>query len=149
MEQDKIIIKHLEFIQNIITRMNTNSFQIKEWMITIVSALLALFASSDKESVLYIFVAIVPTLIFWFLDSYYLQQERKYRGLYNDVRELLIPENQQDNITDFSMNIEEYTDGEYSFCCCLTSSSILPLYGSICLLLLIGGCLIIKYGTPI
>lgn len=31
-------IKHLEFIQNIINRMNLNSFQIKEWMIMIVSA---------------------------------------------------------------------------------------------------------------
>ena len=146
MEQDKIIIKHLEFIQNIITRMNTNSFQIKEWMITIVSALLALFASSDNEKVLYIFVAIAPTLIFWFLDSYYLQQERKYRGLYDDVRELLISENQQDDITDFSMNTDKYKNGKYSYCCCFTSTTILPLYGSICWLLLIGGCLIKKYG---
>lgn len=36
MEKEKI--KHLEFIQNIINRMNLNSFQIKEWMIMIVSA---------------------------------------------------------------------------------------------------------------
>lgn len=149
MEQEKIKIIHLEFIQNIITRMNTNSFQIKEWMITIVSALLALFASSDNENVLYIFVAIAPTLIFWLLDSYYLQQERKYRGLYDDVRGLPIPVNQQVDITDFSMNTDKYKGGKYRFCCCFTSSSILPLYGSICLLLLIGGCLIIKYGTPI
>ena len=39
-------IKHLEFIQSTITRMNQNSFQIKGWMITLVSALLALYASS-------------------------------------------------------------------------------------------------------
>ena len=36
MEQERI--QHLEFIQNIINRMNSNSFQIKEWMIMIVSA---------------------------------------------------------------------------------------------------------------
>ena len=76
-------IKHLEFIQTVITRMNQNSFQIKGWMITIVSALLALYASSGKQ--IYILVAIVPTVIFWFLDTYYLQQERKFRGVYNDV----------------------------------------------------------------
>lgn len=35
---EKETIKHLEFIQNIINRMNLNSFQIKEWMIMIVSA---------------------------------------------------------------------------------------------------------------
>lgn len=41
--------KHLEFIQNIITRMNTNSFQIKGWAVTIVYALLAIYASSKNE----------------------------------------------------------------------------------------------------
>ena len=81
MEQEKI--QHLEFIQNNINRMNSNSFQIKEWMITIVSALLALYVSSGNEN--YIFLAIIPTALFWFLDAYYLLQERKFRCLYNDV----------------------------------------------------------------
>ena len=39
MSEDKL--KHLEFIQNIITRMNTNSFLIKGWAVTIASAILA------------------------------------------------------------------------------------------------------------
>ena len=47
-------IKHLEFIQSTITRMNQNSFQIKGWMITLVSALLALYASSER--VVYILI---------------------------------------------------------------------------------------------
>ena len=76
-------IKHLEFIQAIINRMNSNSFSIKGWAITIVSALLALYA--NNSNVAYIFVAIVPSILFWLLDSYYLQQERKFRGLYNDI----------------------------------------------------------------
>lgn len=65
---DEKKIKHLEFIQSIINRMNSNSFAIKGWAITIVSALLALYASSSK--VTYVFVAIIPTIIFWCLDSY-------------------------------------------------------------------------------
>lgn len=36
-------IKHLEFIQTNINRMNQNSLQMKGWAITIVSALLAIF----------------------------------------------------------------------------------------------------------
>lgn len=67
-------IKHLEFIQATITRMNQNSFQITGWMITLVSALLALYASSEKP--VYIIIAVVPTFIFGLLDAYYLQQER-------------------------------------------------------------------------
>lgn len=81
MEPDKI--KHLEFIQNVITRMNTNSFQLKGWMVAIVSALLALYANSSN--LMFIVIAIVPVLLFWFMDTYYLQQERKFRGVYNDV----------------------------------------------------------------
>jgi len=76
-------IKHLEFIQNVITRMNANSFQIKGWSIVIASALLAIYAST-KDNYFFL-VAMFPTLIFWFLDTYYLTQERKFRGLYDDV----------------------------------------------------------------
>ncbi len=76
-------IKHLEFIQNVITRMNANSFQIKGWTITIVAALLAIYVSTKNEY--FVLVSLFPIIVFWFLDSYYLMQERKFRGLYNDV----------------------------------------------------------------
>ena len=46
-------IKYLEFIQNIVTRMNQNSFMIKGWTVAIVSALLAVYA--DKEIVYFDF----------------------------------------------------------------------------------------------
>lgn len=132
MEQEKI--QHLEFIQNIINRMNTNSFQIKEWMITIVSALLALYASSDN--VTYIFVAIVPTLLFWYLDAYYLQQERKFRELYDDV----LPDDS--NISLFSMPIHNYTDCKCSLWSTFFSKTIGWLYGTIVILLIIGGLIL-------
>jgi hypothetical protein len=134
MEQEKIL--HLEFIQNIINRMNSNSFQIKEWMITIVSALLALYASSDN--VTYIFVAIVPTLLFWYLDAYYLQLERKFRGLYDDVKD---PEK---SIPFFSMDITNYKDGRFKFCECLFSKTTAPLYLLIAGFLFFGGLYLMK-----
>ncbi|MCR5696431.1 MAG: hypothetical protein K6G73_05570 [Marinilabiliaceae bacterium] len=129
-------IKHLEFVQSIITRMNTCSFQLKGWMITIVSALLALFASSSNE--LYIYIAIVPTLIFWFLDTYYLQQERKFRGLYNDIV--------LGNIGNFEMPIDNYvyapknkSSNKYRYGKVFMSKTLWPLYGIIAIGLLITG----------
>ena len=119
-------IKHLEFIQTVITRMNQNSFQIKGWMITIVSALLALYASSGKQ--IYILVAIVPTVIFWFLDKYYLQLERKFRGVYNVVAGLS-PEDSRVDVRDFEMPIQKYQCGRYCYFNVLISRTILPLYG--------------------
>jgi len=116
-------IKHLEFIQNIITRMNTNSFQIKEWAVTLVSALLAVFASTQKNS--FVLIAIFPAVVFWFLDAYYLMQERKFRGLYKDVAEVT---DKPQTIKPFAMCPELYTDGTYSYSASFTSPTILSLY---------------------
>lgn len=118
-------IKHLEFVQNVITRMNANSFQLKGWMITIVSALLALYASSEK--VLYIFVAIAPVIIFWCLDAFYLKQEKIYRKLYQDIV------TDKDNITRFDMNVSGY---EVCFFKVFWSKTIAGLYCTITFLLL-------------
>ena len=119
-------IKHLEFIESTITRMNQNSFQIKGWMITLVSALLALYASSER--VVYILIAIVPAVVFWFLDAYYLQQERRFRGVYNDVAGLS-PDDSRINVREFEMPIQKYQCGKYCYFNVLFSRTIFPLYG--------------------
>lgn len=128
MEQVKV--KHLEFIQAIITRMNTNSFQIKGWCITISSALLALYASSKNE--LYILIAIAPTFVFWLLDSYYLMQERKFRGLYKDVAGI---STEPKELKNYEMRPDLYVGGEYHFFNVFRSGTIATLYLPICLIL--------------
>lgn len=75
--------KHLEFLQNVITRMNTNSFQLKGLCITIIAAIYAIYAANNK--VAYLFVCLPIPIIFLFLDSFYLMQERKVCGIYDDV----------------------------------------------------------------
>jgi len=74
---------HLQFIQGVITRMNSNSTSMKSWMVAILSALLALYASSNNN--LYLWVANAPVFLFWLFDTYYLKMERQYRELYNKV----------------------------------------------------------------
>lgn len=76
-------MQHLEFIQNVITRMNTNSFQLKELTILIITACMAIYASNTIP--LMLLIPIIPTCALWGLDTYYLQQERKFRSLYNDI----------------------------------------------------------------
>lgn len=127
-------IKHLEFIQNVITRMNTNSFQIKGWNITIVSAILAIFAST--QNICFLLSAIFPSIIFWFLDTYYLLQERKFRGLYNDVAG--ISDNPK-SIKSFAMRPDLYskdTDEKYSYWNVFWSTTIWKLYLLIIILLI-------------
>jgi len=129
MDPDKI--KHLEFVQAIITRMNTNSFQIKGWNITILSALLAIYASTKNE--LFIIISLVPTLSFWLLDSYYLMQERKFRGLYKDITGTT---NTQPNLKPYEMRLDLYKKNEYCFFKVLRSPSTVSLYLPLSLLII-------------
>ena len=112
-------IKHLEFIQNVITRMNTNSFLIKGWMITLVSALFAFAAKDSDPGYSMITFAVIP--MFWGLDAFYLSQERQYRAHYDSVR--------LGQSTDFSMDAARFNLDEKRWCCALFSKTILPLYG--------------------
>lgn len=123
-------IKHLEFIQNIITRMNTNSFQIKGLAIMIVSALLAIYASEKNAN--FILISIFPLVLFWFLDAYYLTQERKFRGLYND----LINNNKKE-LKPFEMRPDLYKKGKFSFWSVLFSKTIWTLYIPVTAIMLI------------
>ena len=123
-------IKHLEFIQNVITRMNTNSFQIKGWTTTIVAALLAIYASTKNEY--FVLVSLFPIIVFWFLDSYYLMQERKFRGLYNDVAGV---SEDPKTIKLFEMRPNLYIGGKYTFFDVFTSQTILKIYLSMALLM--------------
>lgn len=116
-------INHLEMIQAIITRMNSNSFMLKGWAVTLVAGVFAL--ASKEANKFYFLIAFIPVITFWGLDAYYLLQERLYRSLYNIVREL------NENDIDFSMNTnrEEILNNEKnSFGSCLKSDTILCFY---------------------
>lgn len=113
--------KYLEFIQNIITRMNTNSFQIKGMSVTITSALLALTASNFN--ILYASIVYFSIFIFWGLDAYYLSQEKGYRELYNYAKDL------KEEKIDFNLKLkEEYLQGKNSWNSVLTNKTIIYLY---------------------
>ena len=77
-------IKHLEMIQAVVTRMASNSFQVKTWCVALVTALLGL---ASKEARGIVFIAYFPVLSFWWLDAFFLHQERLFRALFNQVRQ--------------------------------------------------------------
>lgn len=129
MDQDKV--KHLEFIQNIITRMNTNSFQIKSLTVTIVAAFIAIYATNQK--LVFIIIGIVPTIVFWFLDTYYLQLERKFRGVYNDVAGIT----KINDVKLYDMPINMYKGDEFCYLKVFISPTIIWFYLPIILFLFI------------
>ncbi len=126
--------KHLEFIQNIISRMAGNLFFLRGWTITLIVALLALFSKGNNSNYI-IYFLIVLTFVFWILDGYFLSQERLYRDLYNYVRKL------KEEEIDFSMDTSEYKKNKRNtLAYSMFSSTLLVFY-----LPLIGAALFIAY----
>lgn len=99
MEEKKL--KHLEFIQGVITRMAGNLFYLRGWVITLVAGLLVLLTKIEDGKLPIIFLTVL-ILIFWIYDGYFLSLERMYRDLYNKVRFL------KEKDIDFSMDISEF-----------------------------------------
>lgn len=123
MENNKI--KHLEFIQNIISRMANNSFSLKCWSVTIIAGV---FLLSNKDvNNLYFLIAFVPILFFWALDSFYLYQERLYRVHYDKIRIL-------EGNTDFNLNVNS---NDKSFLKCIISKTELLFYLPLLIIVLI------------
>ena len=118
-EDDRL---YLQFLQNNIARMNTNSAQAKGWCIAIVAALLAIFVET-KNSLL-IWICIIPILLFCILDTLYLQQEHKFIGMYNDF---VKGENSRPKV--YEMPMKSYERGMKGFLKALQSWSVLVIYG--------------------
>ena len=116
-------IRYLEMIQGIINRMAGNSFALKGWAVTLISGIFVL-AGKDTD-IMYFLVAYIPVVVFWFLDAYYLLQERLYRALYEKVRRI---NNEKD--IDFSLKAtsNEFESDKNCFCSCLFSKTILGFY---------------------
>ncbi len=122
--------KHLEFIQTSISRMSGNLFLLKGWSVTLIAALFALAAKDTNKA--YIVVAYFPLFIFWFLDGYFLSMERRFRSLYEHVRQL------KEEDIDFSMSTEPYkSDPRNRWLSTLFSRTLFPYYITLALLMIL------------
>lgn len=115
-------LKHLEFLQAVISRMAGNSFLFKGWAITIAAVVSAFAAAQSKAAVLA--VALVTTVMFWGLDAYYLRLERAFRCLYAETIKL------NDTAIDFSMQIDA-TRAIWKWLSALLSPPLVIFYGAI------------------
>ena len=80
--------------------MPATRFGLKGWTVVLVSALVVLLAREGRIEIAP--VTLVPVIIFWGLDGYFLWQERLYRALYDHVRQL------EESEIDFSMDVAPF-----------------------------------------
>ena len=116
-------LKHLEFVQNVINRMAANSFLLKGWSVTLVAAIFALATKDGNPSL--VPVAYLPAIVFWFLDVYFIRQERLYRKLYYAVRA------QKPEDIDFSLNATAFDKDVASFWKVMFSQTLRWFHGAI------------------
>jgi len=128
--------KHLEFIQEVASRMAGNLFFLRGWTITLIATLLALFIKGgDSNYIIYFLITFI--FVFWILDGYFLSQERLFRDLYDHVRKL------DEKRIDFSMDTNDYKKyKKNTLIFTMFSSTLLIFY-----LPLIGIALFINYLT--
>ena len=110
MDLEEKKIKYLEFIENVISRMNTNSMQLKTWCVALVTAFTVL---SIERKFSYGYLLCVPVLILWFLDSKYLRQEREYRKLYDKIKDEL--NGKEEKVDLFGMDIKSMKEENTCF----------------------------------
>ena len=72
---------HLSLVQGTIQRMAENSRSCKVWCVTLVAATLVLVARTGEPH--HALLALLPTLLFLLLDTYYLALERGFRKSYD------------------------------------------------------------------
>ena len=92
------VIKHLEIIQGVINRLAHASFLVKGWSMTILAAGMLFISRIPDSSPLVMGSFLIPVFGVWFSDTYFLWQERMFRGIYDDVR--------MQTSTNFEMNID-------------------------------------------
>ena len=118
MDKEEKRIKHLEFIEGVINRMASNSFQMKNWMVVCVAALIT--ANSAQPSIP-ILLALLPVIVFCYYDVRYLQEEKMYRDLYEEVSK------ENNEVELFNMDASKFKS-KHSLYSVFKSWSIRPLY---------------------
>lgn len=124
---------HLGILQAVIQRMAANSASCKTWCITLVSAILVIVADKGKPQ--FTILAIGPTLLFLYLDAYYLRLEKQFRNSYNKIVRNL----HNGKLTGVDLFVVAPVGNPFAeFIRALLSSSVWPFYLLLTIMVLLG-----------
>lgn len=129
-----MVHQELNMIQNCITRMAEDSFQLRKWYMSMVFIGGGFCYQQNINPDPFMSILLVMAVIFWLLDTFFLRLERLYRRKYAWVIKKRLTGN-----TELFYNLDPYEkrmwlpDDEYtgpSTCtfCCFFSKTLLPLY---------------------
>ena len=134
MEKEEILHKEIDLIQGVINRMAHNSFMLKGWLVTIIVAVLALTKDTlltNKVDYLSL-ILMLPLIVFWYLDAFFLHKERCYRKLYDWVIENR--KNTDEHL--YSLNYMRFEKDVDNIFCIMFSKTLFPFYGITAMILI-------------
>jgi hypothetical protein len=127
--------KEIDLIQAVITRMAGNSFMLKGWLISLIAVVMAI----SKDSILstnpdfLLFILCIPTVMFWYLDAFFLHREKCYRKLY----EWVITNRMTSDEHLYSLNFVRFKKDVKPVFFIMFSQTLLPFYGVLFSILLV------------
>jgi len=138
MENAEILHKEIDLIQGIINRMANNSFLLKGWIISLVAVIFALTKDTIVATQLSYFnvILLLPVVVFWYLDAFFLHRERCYRKLYDWV----IANRSTTTEYAYNLNYARFEKDVDSILKIMFSKTLLPFYGLIIVVLLMLTC---------
>lgn len=129
-------VKHLEMVQAIVARMSNQAAALKNYCITLTTAVCGFAVTLQRPFVA--LLAVMPILIFWLLDAQYLRLERQFRSLFDHIRS----ENWE-AIPNFEINRKHVR--KERFLSAVVSWSIISFYGflagGVLIVAIIAGCI--------
>ena len=132
-DKKDLFLKEIDVVQLIITRMWANSFLIKWWTVMLVVGVLALDKFNTDNWIALLVPILFAIVLFWWLDSYFLQQERLYRKLYKWIVD------NRETSDEFILDMNPRRLFSESDCrrCSFFSKTIRPLYSMLIILVVI------------
>lgn len=126
---DKLIkqyfLEEIKTIQDIIKRMASNSFLLKGWTVTLVTATLLIKVAVDNKYI--VLIGFLPLLSFWILDAFYLQKEKLYRKLYDWIINNRLTDREKTRKC-FDMSTTQFTKKVPSVFCLMFSTTLSIFY---------------------
>jgi hypothetical protein len=138
MEKQDVLHKEIDLIQVVITRMANNSFLLKGWIVPLVAVLLALTNQTIVANNLsyFNFILILPVVIFWYLDAFFLHKEKCFRRLYDwTIANRMSSDEYLYNLDYTRFEKDEKKVWEIMF----TNITLFPFYGFIAIILIVLG----------
>lgn len=126
---DDNVKHHIDLIETQILRMSENSKQMKTWCIALISGVVGVYMQTGNWAILWIGIAI--TILFAWMDAYYLLIERQFRCVYNDVIGVGNKKNEyveKKEIPLYAMPRGDYKKGFWNHLSPIWSFSIFPIY---------------------